>query len=648
MCLHPRAPSSPARHDTSPAIPSPVEGQSGWIWCPLDALHFHVMVEQLESEVDERHAARTKIHLRYMDDNRPGCVLLGDLWHVDSCEAAKREYGVAQARGIMYRAVDGTEHSSLRNEVLTWCDQEPDAPATLTSFQYGWPTVAPEPAADHALQLASVPTMVELYAGTGELSRAFHANHKFCVTLHDRHTEIIRFDDQMPRAAVRLVQKELLEIGDADFPVAPDVLHASPDCTTFSSMAKSVHRRYEQNHFLGITPEASASNESLEFLLCTLIPRLLHRNPRMLFLIENPEGDMHQMAVVKEFLEKPRADGGLGAQRVAVSYCKFAGRDVQKNTHLWTNCQQLIDRFRDSLCNEHQPCVDRMRFGKHTRNVRDKSSSVEAAAFPRQFAESAAQCLAMEVAKMRQQQRTPRAKHTRWSKRKGELTAAGFRYKLKPGEGDQSCTKHKVYVWEDPDRRGEWISEKSAFKKLKQGSATSSPSSVDNDCMPVRSADASEDDEDESMFRSRFPGRYVVASDSSDAETGDDAEAPTMECAVETRLIDQEDEQRKLAKRSAAAARELRLEAEALRAQALQKDHAAGERLQESARSDEIAERLQHERDRQERELNEEVQAKKAHSKELYKKRKRAEDEAEVSRLREELRQKEAQLQAAE
>ena len=166
--------------------------------------------------------------------------------------------------------------------------------------------------------------------------------------------------------------------------------------------------------------------------------------------------------------------------------------------------------------------------------------------------------------------------------------------------------------------------------------------------MPVRSADASEDDEDESMFRSRFPGRYVVVSDSSDAETGDDAEAPTMECAVETRLIDREDEQRKLAKRSAAAARELRLEAEALRAQALQKDHAAGERLQESACSDEIAERLQHERDRQERELTEEVQAKKAHSKELYKKRKRAEDEAEVSRLREELRQKEAQLQAAE
>ena len=100
----------------------------------------------------------------------------------------------------------------------------------------------------------------------------------------------------------------------------PDVIWASPDCTTYSVAAISKHRRKEPNgNLTPITDYAKRCDEVNKHLI-DLINEL---QPKYWF-IENPRGGFRKM----DFIQ--------GLPMYTVTYCKY-GEKRMKPTDIWTN-----------------------------------------------------------------------------------------------------------------------------------------------------------------------------------------------------------------------------------------------------------------------------------------------------------------------
>ena len=104
-----------------------------------------------------------------------------------------------------------------------------------------------------------------------------------------------------------------------DVPFIPDMVWASPDCTTYTIAAISTHRN-------GIEPKSEyakkCDNVNQHFI--SLINEWLLINPNMVFFIENPRGMLRHMPFMKNF------------KRHTVWYCQY-GDDRAKPTDIWTN-----------------------------------------------------------------------------------------------------------------------------------------------------------------------------------------------------------------------------------------------------------------------------------------------------------------------
>ena len=100
----------------------------------------------------------------------------------------------------------------------------------------------------------------------------------------------------------------------------PDVIWASPDCTTYSVAAISYHRRKEPSGNLTAITEYAATCDRINTHVVALIQELA---PRFWF-IENPRGAMRKM----DFMQ--------GLPRYTVTYCQY-GDTRQKPTDIWTN-----------------------------------------------------------------------------------------------------------------------------------------------------------------------------------------------------------------------------------------------------------------------------------------------------------------------
>ena len=112
----------------------------------------------------------------------------------------------------------------------------------------------------------------------------------------------------------------------SDVPFTPDVIWASPDCTTYTIAAISKHRN-------GIEPKSDyakkCDNVNKHFI--SLIDFWLIENPSMVFFIENPRGMMRKMPFMQRF------------KRHTVWYCTY-GDDRAKPTDIWTNSNNWIPR----------------------------------------------------------------------------------------------------------------------------------------------------------------------------------------------------------------------------------------------------------------------------------------------------------------
>lgn len=105
-----------------------------------------------------------------------------------------------------------------------------------------------------------------------------------------------------------------------DIPFTPDVVWASPDCTTYSIAACSTHR--ENSIYPKSEYAKKCDRVNLHFI--SLINEWLFVNPDLIFFIENPRGMLRKMPFMQGF------------DRHTVWYCQY-GDSRAKPTDIWTN-----------------------------------------------------------------------------------------------------------------------------------------------------------------------------------------------------------------------------------------------------------------------------------------------------------------------
>ena len=113
--------------------------------------------------------------------------------------------------------------------------------------------------------------------------------------------------------------KDIGELILNDVPFVPDVIWASPDCTTYTIAAISTHRN-------GTEPKSDYAKkcDRVNVHFIGLIKEWLKLNPNMVFFIENPRGMLRKMPFMQEF------------KRHTIWYCQY-GDDRAKPTDIWTN-----------------------------------------------------------------------------------------------------------------------------------------------------------------------------------------------------------------------------------------------------------------------------------------------------------------------
>jgi len=110
-------------------------------------------------------------------------------------------------------------------------------------------------------------------------------------------------------------------------PFVPDMIWASPDCTTYSIAACSTHRTNTKEP----KSEYAIKCDNVNQHWIGLIKEWLEINPNMVFFIENPIGMLRHMPWMQEF------------KRHTVWYCKY-GDDRAKPTDIWTNSKDWKPR----------------------------------------------------------------------------------------------------------------------------------------------------------------------------------------------------------------------------------------------------------------------------------------------------------------
>lgn len=119
---------------------------------------------------------------------------------------------------------------------------------------------------------------------------------------------------------------DISEMKTSDVPFIPDVVWASPDCTTYTIAAISTHRN-------GTEPKTEYAKkcDTVNTHFISLIKEWLLVNPDMVFFIENPRGMLRKMTFMQEF------------NRHTIWYCQY-GDDRAKPTDIWTNSKTWIPR----------------------------------------------------------------------------------------------------------------------------------------------------------------------------------------------------------------------------------------------------------------------------------------------------------------
>lgn len=258
-------------------------------------------------------------------------------WHVGRITKYTRKNGkhwvyIVYAEATQGEWVDKEYH---KMHVL----EEPEGHNATQGFR-----VATAPSA----RLVSVPKMtgsfrvLEAFCGTGRVAAAC-THHGATALLVDKDRNQIESLDGSKRVAVleapwqTVPNEELLNSG---FHCA----HFSPPCATFSSLARSTHKRSFANNYLGNTKECYESNADVVKMV-RYIREAMRRDGGFTYTIENPKtGDMIYHPLMKQ-ARLPYDEGGIDATLVEVHYCFFCerGKEVNKPTYIWTNNETFVN-----------------------------------------------------------------------------------------------------------------------------------------------------------------------------------------------------------------------------------------------------------------------------------------------------------------
>lgn len=154
--------------------------------------------------------------------------------------------------------------------------------------------------------------VLELFAGTRSIGKAFEErNHEvFSVEWNKDFEDIDWYEDIGKITAQDIIDR----FGK------PDVIWASPDCTTYSISAISHHRRREDNGNLAPVSDYAKFCDKVNQHVLNLIREL---DPKY-FFIENPRGGFRKMGFIQ------------GVPRHTVTYCQY-GDTRMKPTDIFTN-----------------------------------------------------------------------------------------------------------------------------------------------------------------------------------------------------------------------------------------------------------------------------------------------------------------------
>ena len=170
--------------------------------------------------------------------------------------------------------------------------------------------------------------VLDLFSGTRSIAKAFErkGHEAYTIELDRTHPNISWYADILDVTAEDIIER----FGH------PDVIWASPPCTSYSIAAISHHRTKEVSGNLAPKSEFAKLSDKLVIHTLELINKL---DPQFWF-IENPRGGMRKMDFMR------------GLPRYTVTYCQY-GDTRMKPTDIWTNHPD--PRFRP-MCHNGDPC----------------------------------------------------------------------------------------------------------------------------------------------------------------------------------------------------------------------------------------------------------------------------------------------------
>ena len=122
---------------------------------------------------------------------------------------------------------------------------------------------------------------------------------------------------------------DIMEFDPKQVPFVPDVIWASPPCTTFS--VASIGKYWNKDG----TPKHEKSEFGMELLKRTIliIEHFKYINPKLVWYIENPRGMMRKMKIWND----------IPHLRHTVTYCQYGDKRM-KPTDIWTNNKSWTPR----------------------------------------------------------------------------------------------------------------------------------------------------------------------------------------------------------------------------------------------------------------------------------------------------------------
>ena len=182
--------------------------------------------------------------------------------------------------------------------------------------------------------------VLELFAGTRSIGKAFEeAEHEVYSIDWDKSFDNINWHTDIGK----ITAQDILERFGK-----PDVIWASPDCTTFSIAAISHHRFKGEDGLLYPKSEYAKSCDEIDTNMMRLIEEL---NPKYWF-VENPRCGMRKSVFMQKY----------NKYRHTITYCQY-GDTRMKPTDIWTNHPD--PKFKP-MCKNGDPCHDKAPRGSKT------------------------------------------------------------------------------------------------------------------------------------------------------------------------------------------------------------------------------------------------------------------------------------------